>query len=332
MIKILINTILGLVLIFAWSRFVDLGQIVRTISRVQLISLLPIFISMFLSPFFRAVRLKIFLGEIKKIGLLDLIYLNGVAMFLNFFIPVRAGELAKGIYLNTRYGLKLGKSIIWVFIDRFVDFLVVLLLAGGLLVVIPTPLSITILIIITVILIIALILTYLAVFQLNLSKKIVKFLIPLLIEQHIKIYFERFSHFILDAFTVLDRHPKDLFLMIVASILAYAADAGVWYFTFAALGFGQDFIKMYLGQLLSALTYLIPAAPGYLGSAEASGLLILSGVFGIGANLASSMIVLFHLLTALFVLIFGLISIFSLKIDLGFILKKALKKNSPGST
>lgn len=322
---------LGLVLIFVWSRFVDLAEIIRTISKVNLISLLPIFVSMFLSPFFRAVRLKIFLDEVKKIKLLDLIYLNGVAMFLNFFIPVRAGELAKGIYLNTKYNLNLGKSIIWVFIDRFVDFLVVLLLAGTLLIIIPTSLSITIIKIIIVILILALASTYLAVFQLNFSKKIVKFLIPLLIEKHIKIYFEKFSHFILDAFTVLDRHPKDLFLMTIASVLAYGADAGVWYFTFVALGFEQDFIKMYLGQLLSALTYLIPAAPGYVGSAEASGLLILSGVFGIGANLASSMIVLFHILTALFVLIFGLISIFNLKINLGFILKKALKKNSPGS-
>lgn len=326
MIKILINTILGLVLIFVWSRFVNLGEIIQTISKVNLLSLLPVFISMFLSPFFRAVRLKIFLGEVKKIKLLDLIYLNGVAMFLNFFIPIRAGELAKGVYLNTRYKLSLGKSIVWVFIDRFVDFLVVLLLAGILLIIIPTSLSIIIIKIIIIILTLALAATYLVVFQLNLSKKIVKFLTHLLIEKHIKIYFEKFSHFILDAFTVLDRHPRDLFLMVVASILAYGADAGVWYFTFVALGFGQDFIKMYLGQLLSALTYLIPAAPGYVGSAEASGLLILSGVFGIGANLASSMIVLFHLLTALFVLVFGLISIFSLKIDLGLVLKKALRK------
>lgn len=326
MLKILFNTILGLVLIFVWSRFVDLAEIARTISGVNLFSLLPIFISMFLSPILRAIRLKIFLGEIKKIRLLDLIYLNGVAMFLNFFIPIRAGELAKGIYLNTRYDLKLAKSIIWVFIDRFVDFLVVLLLAGILLIIIPTSLSIIVIKIIIVILTLVLGIAYLAIFKVDFSRKIVKFLTPLFIEKHIKIYFERFSHFILDAFTVLDRHPKDLFLMVIASILAYAADAGVWYFTFIALGFGQDFIKMYLGQLLSALTYLIPAAPGYVGSAEASGLLILSGIFKINANLASSMIVLFHLLTALFVLIFGLISIFNLKINLGLVLKKVLRK------
>lgn len=327
MFKILFNTAVGIILIFIWSRFVNLGEIVQNISKVNLFNLAPVFLCMLLSPLTRAVRLKIFLGEVKKIKLLDLIYLNGVAMMLNFFIPIRAGELAKGVYLNTKYGLSLGKSIIWVFIDRFVDFLVVLLVAGVLLVIIPTSLSITVIKIIVVILALVLTATYLTVFQLNLSKKIVKFLTPLLIEKHIKIYFERFSKFILDAFSILDRHPKDLFLMIVSTILAYGADAGVWYFTFAALGVDQQFIKMYLGQLLSALTYLIPAAPGYVGSAEASGLVILSGVFGIGNNLASSMIVLFHILSAVFVLVFGLIALFSLKIDLGLILKKALRKD-----
>ena len=84
---------------------------------------------------------------------------------------------------------------------------------------------------------------------------------------------------------------------------------------------------MYLGQLLSALTYLIPAAPGYIGSAEASGLLIFSGIFGINTNLASSMTVLFHIASGVFVLFYGLISVFSLKLDLRLILKKALKKD-----
>lgn len=114
--------------------------------------------------------------------------------------------------------------------------------------------------------------------------------------------------------------------MIVLTLLAYAVDAGIWFFTFQSLGVNPGYIKMYLGQMLSALTYLIPAAPGYVGSAEVSGTLILSGVFGFEVNLASSMIVLSHLTTAIFVIIFGLISIFNLKLDLGLILKKALGK------
>ena len=142
MIKILFNSLLGLVLIFIWSRFVDIQEIFSTISKVNFLNLVPVFLFMLASPVVRAIRLKIFLSGIKKINLLDLIYLNGAAMMLNFFIPIRAGELAKGIYLNTKYDLHLGKSVIWMFIDRFVDFLVVLVMAAILFFIIPTSLNI----------------------------------------------------------------------------------------------------------------------------------------------------------------------------------------------
>ncbi|MBI4038356.1 flippase-like domain-containing protein [Candidatus Daviesbacteria bacterium] len=332
MIKISINTLFGLVLIFVWSRFVDLGQILTTISKVNILSLAPAFFFMLLSHIIRAVRLKVFLSEVKSIPLRDLIYLNGVAQMLNFFIPVRAGEIAKGIYLSSRYNLNLGKSVTWIFIDRFVDFLVVLMLASVLLLIVPTALGIKFIIIITIILAITLSLTYLAIFQMDFTKKIINFLRPLLIEKHIKLYFDRFSNFILQSFSILNRHPRDLILMIMITLIAYGLDAAIWYLTFISLESPQTFLKMYLGQLLSALTYLIPAAPGYVGSAEASGLLILSGVFEINPNLASSMIVLFHIITAMFILIIGLISLFSLKMDLGLILKKAFRKRNLEAT
>lgn len=326
MIKILFSTVLGIALILIWVQFVNLEEIFETISTVNLTGLLPVLICMLLSPGIRALRLKIFLSEVKILNLKDLIFLNGAAQILNFFIPIRIGEVAKGVYLNTKYDLSLNKSIIWIFLDRFVDFLVVLAFAAILLNIIPSKIPQNFKFTIALVFIIALTITYLAIFTRQLAQTIVGYIKHILIFNRIKIYFDRFSTFILESFSILKRHPKDLGLMVVLTILAYGADAGIWYFTFIALGFPQDFLKMYLGQLLSALTYLIPAAPGYIGSAEASGLLILSGIFGIGANLASAMTVLSHMLSALFVIIFGLISIFSLKLNLGLIFKKAFRK------
>lgn len=327
MLKIIFNTILGLVLIYIWSRFVNIQEILATLSQVNLLFLLPVLLFMLLSPTLRALRLKIFLSEIKKIKFLDLIFLNGAAMMLNFFIPIRAGEVAKGIYLNTHYQLPLGKSIIWIFIDRFVDFLVVLMLTGVLFFFVSTTLSTAFIIVIISILGFALLLTYLIIFQTYTARKLFNFLRHLLIVNSIKIYFDKFSSFILDTFSILRRQPKDLGLMVGVTILAYMADAAIWFFAFLSLGVQQSYLKMYLGQMLSALTYLIPAAPGYVGSAEASGLLILSGIFGIQANLASAMTVLFHITSAIFVLIFGLISVYSLKINVGELFKRVLRKS-----
>lgn len=326
MLKIAFNTILGMVLIFVWLKFVNLSQIFETLSHVSIINLLPAFIFMLLSPAIRALRLKVFLGKIKNIKLLDLIFLNGVAMMLNFFIPIRAGEIAKGIFLHTRYDLSLAKSIVWIFIDRFVDFLAVLGLAAVLVWGLHTKLNMEFALSLALMFLTGLAVAYLIAYQKTFTMKIFKFLRPLLISNRLKIYFDNLTAFFLDAFSVLKRSPKDISLLIILTIAAYAADAVIWYFVFLSLRESMSFFAMYLGQLLSALTYLIPAAPGYVGSAEASGLLVLSGVLGIEPNLASAMTVLFHITSALFVIIFGLISVFNLKMDLGLILRKALRK------
>jgi glycosyltransferase 2 family protein len=325
LIKLIINTLIGVILVAVWLQFVNIHEITEAISKVKPVSLIPIFLFMLLSPVIRAFRLQIFLANIQKTSLKDLIYLNGVAMLLNFFIPIRAGELAKGAYLNNRYHIPLAKGIIWIFLDRFLDFLVVVALASVLFFIIPTSLSLTFIIAIAFIFLAFVLLAWLMIYKPDFARKIFKFLSHLLIVKSIKLYFERITNFLLESFTVLKRSPKDLGLLVVITLLAYGADGGIWYFSFLALKEPQSFINMYFAQLLSALTYLIPAAPGYVGSAEASGVLILSGVFGLKTNLASAMVVLFHVLVMVFVLVFGLISVYLLKLNLGEILGKIFK-------
>jgi uncharacterized protein (TIRG00374 family) len=326
LLKIAFNTILGVVLVFIWLKFVNIQEILGTLSKVQPISIVPILLVMLISPALRAYRLKYLLAPYKKIALKDLFYLNGVAMMLSFFIPIRAGELAKGVYLNKAYGMPIGKSIIWMFLDRFIDFLVVLVLSAILLTLIPTniPVDVIYLIIIGVIAIV--IFFYLAVYKVTSAREILKLLSHLLIVKNIKIYFERIYNFFLDSFGILKRSFKDWIILGSLSILAYAADAAIWYFSFLALNSPQNFITMYLGQLLSALTYLIPAPPGYVGLAEASGLVVFSQILGINANLASAMVVLFHVLTVIFVLGYGLVSVYQLKINLGETLGRIFRR------
>lgn len=327
-VRILINTAIGAILIFVWLRFVKLEEILKTISQVNPQILAAVFFFMFASVTIRSWRLRIFLLPIQKIPIKNLLFLNGVAMMLNFLIPIRAGEVAKGIYLHTQYGLPLGKSVIWVFLERLLDFLMVLIMASVLVLVLETKLPGNFASLLTLISAVAILMTYLMIFQVKFAKKMLRFLSGLLIVSSIKIYFEKIYTFFLESFSILKRSPLDLSKMALLTILAYGADAAIWYFTFLALGASQDYIRMFLGQLLSALTYLIPAAPGYVGSAEASGLLILSGIFGIEPNLASAMIVLFHITSTLYVVGFGIISVYGLKIDLGLVLRKALRKES----
>src|SRR5574341_1296324 len=111
LLKLFLNTLGGLILIFIWSRFVNLQDIFETLKTVDLISLVPIFFFMLCSPIIRAIRLKVFLKPVKVILLKDLIFLTGLGLLLNYFVPIRAGEIAKGIYLNNKYNISLSKSV-----------------------------------------------------------------------------------------------------------------------------------------------------------------------------------------------------------------------------
>lgn len=109
--------------------------------------------------------------------------------------------------------------------------------------------------------------------------------------------------------------------------LALLSDGLGWYVLFVALN-ETDFPKVFLGSLLSSLTYLIPAAPGYVGSAEAAGLAVFSYGMGIDKTISSVVTVLAHGLTLLALLIAGIISLYLLKFDLKLVFKKLKKDNN----
>ena len=322
LLKIAFNTILGLVLILIWLQFVDLRVLWQSLSEVSPAAILPVAFLIITSLGIRALRLKYFLRPIKQIPFKELFFLNGAALLFNILIPIRAGEVLKGIYLNTNFTLPFTKSITWIFLDRFLDFLFVLVAGAILLLVIPTTLSITVIKVIIVIFAVGLFLAYLMVYQPQLSRKLFNFTKPLLVFDVIKFRMESIFNYFLESFVVLKRSFKDFGLVFLLTLLAYLSDSLAWYFGFLALGSSQDLMQMFLAQLLSALTYLVPAAPGYVGSAEASGILVFSGILGIEVNLASSTTVLNHIITIITALIFGVISINFLKINIKAIFRK----------
>ena len=100
------------------------------------------------------------------------------------------------------------------------------------------------------------------------------------------------------------------------------SDSFIWLALFNSLGVEVALPKVILGTSLAALTFLIPAAPGYVGSAEAAILAVFGGIIGISNNLVSAVAVLFHILTVVLLLIAGISSLYLLKFDLNLVWKK----------
>lgn len=304
--RIAINTLIGIILIFVWSRFVDLNQILKILSTIDPKFIVSFIIFFGLAGALRGIRFKILLGKY-HLPVKDVIMLTYLAQFLSFMIPLRIGELSKSVYLTSQFNLPLGKAVVWVFIDRFLDFLMIIATISILLQFIPTVLPPKFLPIVLLVLLGFSLGFFLAIFKGDLIKKI------------------KFTHTIIDGFEILRGDVKKLIGILLFTLGILVVDGMIWWSAFSALGTNLGILKSMLGNGLSALTFLIPSAPGYVGSAEASGLAVFGGVLGYEANLASAATVLMHIIITTCLLIFGVGSLYLLKFDLGAVWRKLRK-------
>lgn len=319
--RILLNSLLGLVLVVIWSRFIDLSQVWQILKTVDFRFMVTFFGLIFMAGVLRSLRFKLLLKDY-KLPLKELLMLNFLSQFLSFMIPVRLGEITKGVYLNSTFDLPLGKTLVWVFIDRFLDFWVVLFLASTLFLIVPTNLPADIRGLVLLLLVIFTLFSILMVTSQNSFKKIVTFLSNFLIVGNIKRWFVSFTHTIIDGFEILRQSPAHLITLLALTITATLAEGLIWFFIFLSLGVQFGFSKAVMGNVLNALTFLAPAAPGYVGSVEAASLAIFSGVLGLDANLSSAASILFHILTLIALPVFGVTSLYFLKFDLNLVWKK----------
>lgn len=323
--RILINSLIGVVLILIWLKFVNLSELIKVLKTTDSKYVFGVLFFFITSGVLRSIRLKLLLNSI-QIPLKNLIFLSFLSQLLSFIIPLRVGEISKSVYLSTHYQLPLAKSVIWILLDRFLDFWGNLMLISVLILIVTIKLPNNFQLIVFLSLIIFTVITVLMIKSINFSKKILKLLSSLLIFPKLKKVFLATSLTIVEGFEILDRHPLEFLLLILISLVALFSDALIWFFIFASLNINLGFLKTLLGSLISALTFLIPSAPGYIGSAEASGLVVFGGILGINSNIASAVAVLNHLLTTIALLISGLASLYLLKFDLNLVFKRVFKR------
>lgn len=303
----------------------NLEEIARILQRVEIRFALLFFAFFIFSGLLRALRLKLLLGKF-KLPFKDVLMLNLLCQFLSFMIPIRAGEITKSAYLTSQFDLPLGKSLIWVFVDRFFDFWLVLLLIAAFLPFIATTLPQSSVRLVPALFLGLTLVFIVAVVSEKFFKNVTNRLARYLVADKLKDIFIRITHTVIEGVGVLRRPAKETAGLLILTILATLSDAAIWLTVFASLGIDLGFGKVVLGTALAALTFLVPAAPGYVGSAEAAGLAVFSGILGVETNLASAAVVFFHILTVVVILAGGITSLYLLKFDLKFVWRKLRKQ------
>lgn len=237
-------------------------------------------------------------------------------------IPLRAGEITKSVYLSNQFEVPFGKTLTWIFIDRFMDFLTYIAVVIAFTTFVATNLPVDFFKLFSVLFVVLLVFLILAVKKSHHLKRLMEHISIIFIFKSLKQKFVSFSVTIIEGFEVLDRHPKELALFIFLSFLAAVSDGFLILVVFRQFMPELSLSQGILGNALNAFTYLIPSAPGYIGSAEVAGLAVFSGVLGINADIASAGTVFAHILTIIVLAVLGTASLYFLKFDLNSVWKK----------
>ncbi|MBI4439690.1 flippase-like domain-containing protein [Candidatus Woesearchaeota archaeon] len=322
-ITIALTSIAGVLLLLAWFMFIDIGQVISNLRSINPFFLGIAVVFYVLSFFLRSVRWNVIMRRIKTMGIWRTFVLYMAGNYINFLVPIRAGELAKSLFLKKTDSIPIATSFPAIVFDKILDLLPVFLI----IILIPfigLRLSETLWLVLLIVLVICLILFslfYLGIRNQGALLKLFKagfFWLPPRFKGRAFDFFQSG----IGGLSIAKQKPRAISFIILLTMAAVVTDTLYMTFIFRAFGVSLSIFLIFIGYTLFNLSYVLPTPPAQIGSAEVILLLIFSGAFGVEKNIMSSIIVVIHSITGLYILFSGIISTTSLGIGVIETLKK----------
>lgn len=231
-----------------------------------------------------------------------------VATFLNWLLPIRGGELAKSLLLRRTNGIAVSRSLATVSIDKTMDMLpavVLLALVPFVHLRLSRPLWFLLFSALVVVVVAGLVLAFAAWRQeraLALLSRALAVFLPARLRSAVEPFVERFVSTLL----ALIRQPRVLLVATAYTVAAVCLDALFCLLAFRAVGASVAIPVVLYGYTFYNLAFILPTPPGQVGSNELVGLLIFSGMFGLGRSEVGAMFLFSHPWTAALMTIAGL--------------------------
>ncbi len=310
--KISLGSLIGLLLLFLVSRFIDLQQTLL-ILQAHLITEQGIGLALLAGIAYlaghsiRGVRWKLFLNPIGQINTLKAIELYQIAIFLNFLLPMRAGEAARSLALKRIANIPISKSLPTVAMDKALD-LVPALVIMALVPVLGIHMDLQLWLILglaSAVLLCLIVFSALSAwkraFAVGLLRKSLG-LLPAALSHKI----EGFATGFVDALLAGASRPLIFLPALLLTCLAVLCDGLFVALAFWAIGFPISFGAALFGYAVYALFAILPTPPGQVGINQVAGLLVFGGLLSLSGNSVIAMSIFAHLWTALLMTAAGL--------------------------
>ncbi len=288
--------------LFVWLalRGLQLNEVWAAIRGAKYWWLLPGVLTYFIGVWARAWRWHYLLRPLKEIPTRTMFPIVCIGYMGNNIYPARAGELLRAYVLRKNEGVPISASLATIIVERVFDGVIML---GFVFLTLPQLAHMTsssgfvgsiqhLAIIGAGIFSLAVIIfLLLAIFPDKSSKMLNWFgnrLVPARFQNQYKSICERF----LSGLESL-RSPKDVFMVLVTSIVIWLLETCKYWFVMHAFKFTVSFFALMLMNGIVNLATTIPSAPGYIGTFDAPGIAILEA-FGVNGAIAAGYTLVLH--------------------------------------
>ena len=307
--KIIIGIAVGIILIIVWMQFINVSEVLSYLKKLNVFYVLIASFLYLLSYFIRSIRWRQILKPVCKLSIKEVYFTWMAGFFLNYLIPIRAGEFAKSYFIKRTKGVPIAKSLPSIFIDKVFDSISIFLVIGlipFLHVNISKPLLILIFLLIAVFILGAGILIISTTNKPLVVKILTKFFF--FIPKKIKTKFFEIIEIFVEGVGLFKHHSKILPSVIGLTIVAVLIDSVYFFFIFRAFAQVIPFSIILFGYTLIYLSYILPTPPAQIGSNELIMVLIFSVGLDLNKEMVSAVMSFAHLLTGLIIVVVGLIS------------------------
>ncbi|MDQ2903992.1 MAG: flippase-like domain-containing protein [Chloroflexota bacterium] len=317
-VKVTLGLLIGVGLLILVSRFVDFSETLHVLRQNLATPRGIIFgllsgVSFLLAYSIRGVRWKLFLNPIGKISTLKAIQLFLVGVFLNFLLPVRGGEVAKSLMLKRIANIPISQSLPTVAMDKALDLLPVLFILA-LVPLLGIQMDIRVWLVLGLVggLLLGLFLfvgfaAWKRTAAIALLQKLTS-LLPKVLGGKI----EGFATGFVDSLLAGASRPRIFIPALLLTCIAVLCDGLFAMLAFWTIGFPISFGTALFGYTVYIMFYILPTTPGEVGSNEAVGLLVFSGLLHLPPEKVTAMFLFSHPWAALLMCVSGMICLSAL--------------------
>ena len=269
----------------------------------------------------RSLRWRAILHPIAPLRVSEGFHMFMAGLFLNYVIPIRAGEVAKSFFLKRLRGVPIASSLPTVYVDKLFE-LVSILFVVAMVPILSISMSATLAALIYTVLAIFLLAIALLFFAFRNPDGASRLLCSVFSWMPERIY-ERLSEFIglfVRGMGVVRREARTLWSFLGLTVLAVLIDGLYFYLMFRAFSVDVAFTRVLFGYTLLTLSYILPTPPAQIGYNEfVIGLIFAGGVAaaGVARHEVMAVVIVAHALTGLLIAGVGMWSFGAMGIRVG---------------